>query len=92
MQLLQARVILVALIYAWFGDAQGWAAERPNILIVLIDDMGAMDTSVPFITDAAGKPQRQPLNDFYRTPQMQRLADQGALVHNYGSLKSSNAN
>ncbi len=53
------------------------AADRPNIIIFLVDDMGLMDTSVPFITDAQGRPQRQPLNDFYRTPSMQRLADQG---------------
>ena len=32
------------------------AAERPNIVIILVDDMGVMDTSVPFLTDAAGKP------------------------------------
>jgi len=53
------------------------AAERPNIILFLVDDMGPMDTSVPFMTDAAGQPQRYPLNDFYRTPSMERLASQG---------------
>ena len=49
-------------------------AERPNVLLFLVDDMGLMDTSVPFLTDSHGKPKRYPLNDFYRTPNMQRLA------------------
>ena len=53
------------------------AQERPNIVVFLVDDMGLMDTSVPFITDRNGQPQRQPLNDWYRTPNMERLAAQG---------------
>ena len=36
-----------------------------------------MDTSVPFIVDQNGEPQRQPLNNWYRTPNMERLAQQG---------------
>ncbi|HQW29659.1 MAG TPA: hypothetical protein PK529_10770, partial [Verrucomicrobiales bacterium] len=44
------------------------ASEAPNIVIFLVDDMGVMDTSVPFLTDEEGKPQRYPLNDYYRTP------------------------
>ncbi len=51
--------------------------DKPNIIIFLVDDMGVMDTSVPMLTDAAGNPQRHPLNDFYRTPAMERLAKQG---------------
>ena len=86
MRLLQIMVSLVVLSCVWCGSTQGWAGERPNILVVLIDDMGVMDTSVPFITDAAGKPQRQPLNDFYRTPQMQRLADQGIRFSNFYAM------
>jgi hypothetical protein len=27
------------------------AQERPNIIVFLVDDMGLMDTSVPFVTD-----------------------------------------
>lgn len=53
------------------------AQERPNIILFLVDDMGLMDTSVPFITDRDGRPVRQPLNDWYRTPNMERLAAQG---------------
>lgn len=53
------------------------AQEQPNIIVFLVDDMGLMDTSVPFIVDGKGNPVRQPLNDWYRTPQMERLATQG---------------
>lgn len=53
------------------------AQKQPNIIVFLVDDMGLMDTSVPFITDSQGNVQRQPLNDFYRTPNMERLAQQG---------------
>lgn len=53
------------------------AQERPNIILFLVDDMGLMDTSCPFLTDGDGNPQRHPLNDWYRTPNMERLANQG---------------
>jgi len=53
------------------------AQDRPNILLFLVDDMGLMDTSVPFLTDGSGQPVRHPLNDWYRTPCMERLARQG---------------
>ncbi len=49
----------------------------PNIVVFLVDDMGVMDTSVPFLTDDEGRPKRYPLNDYYRTPSMDRLARQG---------------
>lgn len=51
--------------------------DRPNIVLFLVDDMGVMDTSVPFLTDEQGQPRRYPLNEFYRTPNMERLAAQG---------------
>ena len=51
--------------------------QHPNVILFLVDDMGLMDTSVPFLTDADGEPKRYPLNDFYRTPAMERLASQG---------------
>ena len=54
-----------------------YAQERPNIVLFLVDDMGLMDTSVPFLTDSEGNPVRYPLNDWYRTPNMERLASQG---------------
>ncbi|MCA9246723.1 MAG: sulfatase-like hydrolase/transferase [Planctomycetales bacterium] len=45
--------------------------QRPNIVFFLVDDMGWQDTSVPFHTE------RTPLNDRYRTPNMERLAREG---------------
>ncbi len=48
----------------------------PNIVIFLVDDMGVMDSSVPFLT-LEGKPHRYPLNEFYRTPHLERLAERG---------------
>ena len=53
------------------------AQNRPNIILFLVDDMGVMDTSVPFLTDAEGQVQTHPLNQWYRTPNMERLAQQG---------------
>lgn len=51
--------------------------QQPNIIVFLVDDMGAMDTSVPFIVDNQGNPMPQPLNSWYRTPNMEKLANQG---------------
>jgi arylsulfatase A-like enzyme len=59
------------------------APAQPNIVIMLVDDMGIMDTSVPFLTDEAGKPKRYPLNDYYRTPNMERLAARGIRFNNF---------
>ena len=62
------------------------AASQPNIVIMLVDDMGVMDTSVPFLTDADGKPKRYPLNDYYRTPNMERLAARGIRFNNFCAM------
>ena len=53
---------------------------------MLVDDMGVMDTSLPFLTDAEGKPKRYPLNDFYRTPNMERLAERGIRFNNFCAM------
>ena len=53
------------------------AQDRPNIVVFLVDDMGLMDTSVPFDTDRRGNPVVHPLNQWYNTPGMERLAEQG---------------
>ncbi|MCS7467853.1 sulfatase [Stieleria sp. ICT_E10.1] len=74
--------------------AAGWvalpnfsvAAEQPNIMVFLVDDMGMMDTSVPFLTDEAGNPKRYPLNDYYRTPAMERLAAQGIRFNQFYAM------
>ncbi len=62
------------------------AADRPNIMVFLVDDMGIMDTSVPFLTDENGKPKRYPLNEFYRTPAMERLAKQGIRFNQFYAM------
>ena len=62
------------------------ATEKPNIIVFLVDDMGPMDTSVPFMTDAQGKAKRYPLNDYYRTPGMERLAAQGTRLNNFYAM------
>lgn len=59
------------------------AAARPNIVIFLVDDLGVMDTSVPFITDGEGTPVSYPLNHWYRTPSMERLALQGTRMSTF---------
>ena len=51
--------------------------QKPNIILFLVDDMGLMDTSVPMLADKEGNPQKHPLNDWYRTPNMERPAKQG---------------
>lgn len=53
------------------------AQDRPNIIVFLVDDMGLMDTSLPFLCDEEGNAVRYPLNDWYRTPNMERMARQG---------------
>ena len=65
---------------------QTHAAERPNIVVFLVDDMGVMDTSVPFLTDGNGKAKRYPLNDYYRTPAMERLAGQGIRFNQFYAM------
>ena len=55
-----------------------WAEERPNILFFLVDDMGIGDTSVPFLYKD-GEAQKIGLNNLYRTPNMEKLAESGRL-------------
>ncbi len=45
--------------------------DKPNIILFLVDDMGWQDTSVPFWDKPTA------YNERYRTPHMQRLANQG---------------
>jgi arylsulfatase A-like enzyme len=47
------------------------AQQRPNIVVFLVDDMGWMDTSVPFGDSVMA------LNKRYHTPNMERLAKEG---------------
>lgn len=79
------RAICAALIVCCIGF-QATAAEQPNIIVFLVDDMGVMDTSVPFLTDENGEPKRFPLNDYYRTPSMERLAKRGIRFNNFYAM------
>ncbi len=78
------KTLLAALLCMLCGSLL--AAAQPNIVIMLVDDMGVMDTSVPFLTDAEGKPKRYALNDFYRTPNMERLAARGIRFNNFCAM------
>lgn len=62
------------------------ASPRPNIVVFLVDDMGIMDTSVPFLTDAEGRPKAYPLNGFYHTPNMARLAERGIRFNQFCAM------
>ena len=91
-----AHLILATFVYAIGGWAVSPAAmaqnaDRPNIVVFLVDDMGVMDTSVPFLTDDTGAAKRYPLNDYYRTPGMQRLASQGIRFNNFYAMTSAAA-
>lgn len=57
------------------GAHAGDADARPNVLVFLVDDMGVMDTSLPFLVNESGEPKGYPLNSFYRTSSMERLAE-----------------
>ena len=73
---MQKRILSTLLASSWASIAT-FAQDRPNIILFLVDDMGVMDTSVPFLTDANGQVQTHPLNEWYHTPNMERLAQQG---------------
>jgi len=74
----------IALSFSWifwcctllFADEKATeqvSEKRPNILFFLVDDMGWQDTSVPFYKE------KTKLNAQFRTPNMQKLADQGRM-------------
>jgi arylsulfatase A-like enzyme len=78
--------LLILLIASSFLVTADAAPAKPNIVIFLVDDMGVMDTSLPFLTDETGKPKRYPLNEYYRTPNMERLAKLGIRFNNFCAM------
>ena len=76
----------VAIFFLFISIATSTFAQRPNIMVFLVDDMGVMDTSVAFLTDENGKPKRYPLNDYYRTPNMERLARDGIRFNQFYAM------
>lgn len=83
---MRTTLALAALLLTILPCLPSDAADRPNIMVFLVDDMGIMDTSVPFLTNAQGEPKRYPLNDFYRTPSMQRLAERGIRFNQFYAM------
>ena len=81
---LQSVFALVALTYLTVRDARA-EVDKPHIVLFLVDDMGVMDTSAPMLTDEHGKPKRYPWNDWYRTPNMERLAAKRVRFSNFYS-------
>jgi arylsulfatase A-like enzyme len=75
--------VLLAL---WSVGQAATADSPPNFVVFLVDDMGVMDTSVPFLTDDTGHPKRYPLNDFYRTPNLERLAARGIRFNQFCAM------
>lgn len=66
-------IYLFSLIFFWINSV---AQTRPNIVVFLVDDMGWMDTSLPFGESVMA------LNKRYHTPNMVRLASQGVKFTN----------
>lgn len=66
-----AALVTAMVLTACNSSEENKTEEKPNILFFLVDDMGWQDTSVPFATDTT------PNNRKYRTPNMERLAEQG---------------
>ena len=83
-----AAMLLVAICtsFATFDSAMGQGPAKPNIMIVLVDDMGVMDTSVPFLLDQQGKATEHPLNRWYQTPNMERLAKLGVRISEFYAM------
>ncbi|MEO8414808.1 MAG: sulfatase [Ginsengibacter sp.] len=68
--------ITILLLIAYRSIGQQTETKHPNIIFFLVDDMGWMDTSVPFYDST------MPLNKRYHTPNMERLAREGVKFTN----------
>lgn len=80
------RLSIRTLIYALLTLSQGYAQHKsvsPNIIVFLVDDMGLMDSSLPFLTSTSGTSENYPLNAFYKTPHMEALAKTGVRFSNF---------
>jgi arylsulfatase A-like enzyme len=70
----QKAVYLLLLIFLSFAcerDEKNTSISKPNIVLFFVDDMGWQDTSVPFWDKTTA------FNEIYRTPNMERLANEG---------------
>ncbi len=75
--MVKKRQILAVFSAGILIPGQATAQDRPNIILFLVDDMGLMDTSLPFDVNAKGEAIPHTLNSWYHTPNMERLAEQG---------------
>ncbi len=81
------RVFLaISILLVGVDSVMGQGSTKPNIMIVLVDDMGVMDTSVPFMLDEQGKAIEHPLNRWYQTPNMERLARLGVRISEFYAM------
>lgn len=69
-------LLCLALLHGIHLKGQHPKAGQPNIIVFLVDDMGWQDTSVPFWS------RKTPLNERYRTPNMERMAAEGVKFTN----------
>ena len=58
MKMHNSLLVVVLLVLVLSNLSWSRASEQPNIMVFLVDDMGVMDTSVPFLTDETGAPKR----------------------------------
>lgn len=70
------RLYLLFLMSLFTFTARAQQIRKPNIVVFMVDDMGIMDSSVPFCDSI------MPLNKIYNTPAMQRLAKEGVRFMN----------
>lgn len=80
-----ASFVLVLLFLGITSSCSNSSKENipPNIIVFIVDDMGLMDTSVPFLTDSNSQLVEYPLNKYYRTPNLEKLALQGIRFTNF---------
>ena len=69
--------VAVSSTVVYFSQTTAATDAQPNIIVFLVDDMGVMDSSVSFLTDNNGQPNPQPLNSWYHTPNIAKLAEKG---------------
>lgn len=70
------RLIVVVTLCLPLAAATRGQEPPPNIIVFLVDDLGWQDSSVPFHTETT------PLNQRYRTPNLEKLAARGVRFSN----------